>query len=188
MIRLSRRKNEDGTAPETDADLMIRVRKGDSDALEEIFHRHSKLVYSVALRVLQDPRLAEDLLQEIFMQLWHKPINDIKLNGSLPALLAVMTRHRCIDQIRTQKTTVDLESVELASSFNLARNSEDRLLVEKIRSQANSLPSEQRQVLELAFFEGMTHSEIAEKTKLPLGTIKTRIRSAIQRLTKEVAG
>ncbi len=121
------------------------------------------------------------------MQLWRKPIQDLRTEANIPALLAVMTRNRCIDQIRKQKNTVGIDDVQIASSYNLIEDSEQRLLVQRVRSQMDTLPSNQRQVLELAFFDGLTHSEIAAQTGVPLGTVKTRIRTAVQRLTREVA-
>lgn len=187
MTGLANGPDSGSTAPETDSALMIRVQRREPDALEHLFRRYSKLVYSVALRVLRDPRLAEDLLQDVFMQLWHKPIDDLRQKGSLPALLAVITRNKCIDQIRKQKHTIGIDEVQIASSFNLVEDSEQRLLVTRVRSEMNALSPDQRQVLELAYFDGLSHSEIAARTGVPLGTVKTRIRSAVQRLTKGVA-
>ena len=149
-----------------------------------LFSRHSRLVYSVALRVLRQPDRAEDLLQEVFMQLWNKPVEPVQTDKNLSAFLAVMTRNRCIDHLRRDKSTVNTDDVQLASSFNLVESSEQRVLLERIRIEVDEMPRDQRDGLEMAFFEGLTHAEIAERTGAPLGTIKTRIRAAIQKLER----
>ncbi len=118
------------------------------------------------------------------MQLWIKPIESIQPDKSLSAFLAVMTRNRCIDHLRRDKLTVNTDDVQLASSFNLVESSEQRVLLERIRVEVDEMPVEQKDCLELAFFEGLTHAEIAERTGAPLGTIKTRIRAAVQKLER----
>lgn len=163
--------------------LLQRIRDRDEHAMELLFLRHSRLVYSVALRVLRDPHLAEDLLQDMFMQLWQKPINAAPRGGNISAFLAVMTRNRCIDRIRRQRNTVEVDSLQLASTFNLVEQSEQRMLLASVRVEMTHLPGEQRSALEMAFFEGLTYAEVAEKTGVPLGTIKTRIRTALQKLS-----
>ena len=148
----------------------------------EVFERYSRLVYSIALRILRDPEQAEDVLQEVFMQLWRKPISLDRGRGSLSALLIAITRNRSIDMIRRRRHTQSADELDMPSSFNLATDSERRLLVNRVREIAATLPLEQRAALELAFFEGLTHTEIAAKTGAPLGTVKTRIRIALQSL------
>ena len=180
-----KKKNvEDRYEAESDGVLLERIRERDESAMGVLFGRYSKLVYSVALRVLRDPQLAEDLLQDIFMQLWQTPIVINSPQGSASAYLAVVARNRSIDRLRGQRRTVDVDTVQLASNFNLIAESEQRLLLGRVRIQMTDLPEEQRRTLEMAFFEGLTHAEIAEQTGVPLGTIKTRIRAALQRLGK----
>ncbi len=118
------------------------------------------------------------------MQLWNKPIEPIQTDKNLSALLAVMTRNRCIDHLRRDKSTINTDDVQLASSFNLIESSEQRVLLERIRIEVGEMPVEQRDCLQMAFFEGLTHAEIAERTGIPLGTIKTRIRAAVQKLER----
>jgi RNA polymerase sigma-70 factor (ECF subfamily) len=167
-----------------DGALLERVEQGDAQALAAIYDKYSKVVYSVALRVLRDPASAEDVLQEIFMQLWRKPGAFSMDKGSLPGWLAILARNRSIDLQRRKRPTDSVEDVVLASSFNLAEASEHNIMIEKARGWMELLPTEQRQMLYLAFFDGLTHAEIAEKTGSPLGTIKTRIRRALQTLRK----
>ena len=167
-----------------DAALLLLVQKGDEYAMASLFDRYSKIVYSVALRVLRDPASAEDVLQEIFMQIWRNPDCFIATRGSLGGWLAVVSRNRAIDALRRKRPTEQVDDMALASPYNLADEAERNSMMEKARSVIHLLPTEQRKALEMAFFDGLTHSEIAEMTGDPLGTVKTRIRSALMTLRK----
>lgn len=169
---------------EDDATLLGLVRRGDEQAMASLFDRYSKIVYSVALRVLRDPASAEDVLQEVFMQIWRSPDGFIATRGSLGGWLAVVSRNRSIDALRRKRPTEAVDEISLASPYNLADESERTVMVEKAREVILLLPNEQRKTLEMAFFDGLTHSEIAEMTGDPLGTVKTRIRSALLTLRK----
>jgi len=169
---------------EDDQSLLALVRKGDEQAMAALFDRYSKVVYSVALRVLRDPAAAEDVLQEIFMQVWRNPGSFTSTRGSLGGWLAVVARNRSIDTLRRRRPTDSVDDVVLASSSNIAVEAERNSLMERARSVIATLPGEQRKTLEMAFFDGLTHSEIAEMTGDPLGTVKTRIRSALLTLRK----
>ena len=113
------------------------------------------------------------------MQIWRNPESFVETRGSLGGWLAVVARNRSIDALRRKRPLDSVEDVILASSFNLADESERNIMVEKARSFLHLLPAEQRKTLEMAFFDGLTHAEIAEMTGDPLGTVKTRIRSAL---------
>jgi RNA polymerase sigma-70 factor (ECF subfamily) len=141
-------------------------------------------VYSVALRVLGDTGAAEDVLQDVFMQLWRKPENFDANRGSLAAWLAVIARHRAIDVLRKRKPETDISEVVIALDLDLEEEAGRKLAIEKVRRALPGMPAEQRKAVELAFFEGLTHSEIAAKLGEPLGTVKTRIRSALIALRK----
>ena len=171
-------------APDDDAALLARVQRGDESAMASLFDRYSKIVYSVSLRVLRDAAAAEDVLQEIFMQIWRNPNSFIATKGSLGGWLAVVARNRSIDTLRRKKPTEQVEELALPSSCNLAEEAERNILMEKARAVIVLLPAAQRKTLEMAFFDGLTHSEIAEMTGDPLGTVKTRIRSALLTLRK----
>ncbi len=149
-----------------------------------LFDRYSKVVYSVSLRVLREPASAEDVLQEIFMQVWRNPGSFLETKGSLGGWLAVVARNRSIDTLRRRRPTDQVEEVNLASNFNLAEEAERNNMMERARAAIVHLPVEQRKTLEMAFFDGLTHTEIAEMTGDPLGTVKTRIRSALLTLRK----
>lgn len=167
-----------------DADLLSKVQHGDEQAMAVLFDRYSKIVYSVALRVLRDPASAEDVLQEIFLQVWRSPAKFVATRGSLVGWLAVVARNRSIDRLRRKRPTEQVEEMQLASPGNLADEAERNLMMERARVVILKLPVEQRKTLEMAFFEGLTHSEIAAMTGDPLGTVKTRIRSALLTLRK----
>jgi RNA polymerase sigma-70 factor (ECF subfamily) len=167
-----------------DAALLSLVQRGDEYAMASLYDRYSKIVYSVALRVLRDPAAAEDVIQEIFMQIWRNPESFVATRGSLGGWLAVVARNRSIDALRRKRPTEQVEEIALASPYNLADEAERNSMMEKARSVIYQLPAEQRKTLEMAFFDGLTHSEIAEMTGDPLGTVKTRIRSALSSLRK----
>jgi len=167
-----------------DATLMSRIRAGDEDALAALHDRYAQVVYSVALRVLGETTQAEDILQEIFLQLWRNPQTFDSSRGSLGAWLAVIARHRAIDYLRRRRPETDIEDVVVAVDSNLEQAVERNIAIGKVRAAVEHLPVEQRKPLEMAFFQGLTHSEIAEKTGEPLGTIKTRIRAALLALRK----
>jgi RNA polymerase sigma-70 factor (ECF subfamily) len=172
------------TTSDDDALLLTQVQRGDEAAMAALYDRYSKIVYSVSLRVLRDAAAAEDVLQEIFMQVWRNPNSFIATRGSLGGWLAVVARNRSIDTLRRKKPTEQVEEVYLPSSTNLADESERNLMMERAKAVIVTLPAEQRKTLEMAFFDGLTHSEIAEMTGDPLGTVKTRIRSALTVLRK----
>jgi len=165
---------------------LTRVEGGDQQAMTELFDQYSGMVYSVALRVLKDPGQAEDVMQEIFFQVWRNPDAFVSGRGSLGAWLAVMARNRAIDSLRKRRPTDSVDDVVLASNSDLGSEVERNRMMEKVRGVLKDLPMEQQKSVELAFFEGLTHSEIAARTGDPLGTVKTRIRSALITLRKAI--
>jgi len=171
-----------------DATLLVKVEQGDQLAMASLFDRYSGIVYSVALRVLRDAGQAEDVMQDIFIQIWKKPGAFVSGRGSLGAWLAVVARNRAIDSLRRRRPTDSVEDVVLASATDLGAEAERNALMEKVRVYMSQLPVEQRKSVELAYFEGMSHSEIAERTGDPLGTVKTRIRLALITLRKAMQG
>jgi RNA polymerase sigma-70 factor (ECF subfamily) len=175
-----------GTA--SDQLLMERVRSNDQMAMAEVFDRYGGLVYSVALRVLKEPDQAEDVMQEIFFQLWKGAGSYTESRGSLGAWLAVVARNRAIDSLRRKKPTDSVDEVVLPAKADLSSEIERNLMIEKVRSVMTGLPPEQQRLVQLAFFDGMSHTEIAAKTGDALGTVKTRIRSALMSLRKGVQG
>jgi RNA polymerase sigma-70 factor, ECF subfamily len=180
--RTSNSETEIGPVDETA--MLTRIGQRDENAMEEIFRRYSGPVYSVALRVLRDSSQAEDVLQEVFLQLWRKPAAFVQNRGSLGAWLVVIARNRAIDVLRRRKPSDSVDDVVLASTVNVADEAERNTMMEKVRRVIADLPMEQQKSLELAYFEGLSHTEIASRTGDPLGTVKTRIRQALISLRK----
>ncbi len=170
-----------------DASLVARLRDGDQNAMADLYDRYSGIVYGVALRVLGDTAAAEDVLQEIFLQLWHRPQSFNADRGRLAPWLAVIARNRAIDVLRKRPLEEDIDELPVSTGVDLEDVAAQRLAVEKVRGVMAQLPPEQRKALEMAFFEGLTHTEIASRTGEPLGTVKTRIRSALMAVRKAVA-
>ncbi|HYU46787.1 MAG TPA: sigma-70 family RNA polymerase sigma factor [Terriglobales bacterium] len=171
----------------TDLALVAAIRSGDQGAMAALYDRYSSIVYAVALRVLQDTGAAEDVLQDIFMQLWRKPGAFDANRGNMAAWLAVIARNRAIDALRRRRPQDDIEDVIVAVEPDLASEAERSRAMEKVRGALQAMSQSQRSALEMAYFEGLSHSEIAEKTGEPLGTIKTRIRSGLLSLRKVLA-
>jgi RNA polymerase sigma-70 factor (ECF subfamily) len=152
-----------------------------------LYDRYSSIVYSVALRVLQDTGAAEDVLQEIFMQLWRNPGAFDANRGNMAAWLAVISRHRAIDALRRRRPENNIEDLVVSIEPDLAGDADRVRTMDKVRGALETMPSTQRSALEMAYFEGLTHVEIADKTGEPLGTIKTRIRAGLLSLRKVLA-
>src|ERR1700727_1774113 len=132
-----------------DAALLALVQRGDEYAMAALFDRYSKIVYSVALRVLRDPASAEDVLQEIFMQIWRNPDGFVATRGSLGGWLAVVSRNRSIDALRRKRPSEQVDDMALASPYNLADEAERNSMMARARSVIHLLPTEQRKTLEM---------------------------------------
>jgi RNA polymerase sigma-70 factor (ECF subfamily) len=178
---LSNPQSQGGAA---DLAMVMGLKSGDQGAMAQLYDRYSSVVYSVALRVLGDTGAAEDVLQEVFLQLWRNPSAFDAARGSLGSWLAVITRNRAIDFLRKRRPETDLEDVVLSVSPDLAGEAERSRAAEKVRGVIGTMSPSQRSALEMAYWEGMSHSEIADKTGEPLGTIKTRIRAGLISLRK----
>jgi RNA polymerase sigma-70 factor (ECF subfamily) len=137
--------------------------------------------------VLRDTGAAEDVLQEVFMQLWRNPAAFDASRGNLGAWLAVIARNRAIDALRKRRPENDLEDCVLSIEPDLADAATRSLAMEKVRAALAQMPPLQRAALEMAYFDGMSHTEIAEKTGEPLGTVKTRIRAGLSALRQVFA-
>jgi len=172
------------TVVSSDAMLVSAIRSGDEQAMAQLYERYSAIVYSVALRVLGDTGVAEDILQEVFMRLWRSSDTFDATRGSLPGWLAVITRNRAIDSLRKRRPEADITDVVVSIEPDIVGAADSSRALEKIRGALGGMPLPQRAALEMAFFEGLSHTEIAEKTGEPLGTIKTRIRAGLLTLRK----
>ena len=166
--------------------LLERVRARDHKAMTDLFDRYGCMVYSVALRVLHDTGHAEDVMQDVFFSLWTNSASFEAKRGSLGAWLLVVTRNRAIDALRRRRPSDPVDEVVLPANTNLASEAERNAIMEKVRKAMNALPLDQQKSLQLAFFDGLSHSEIAAQTGDPLGTVKTRIRTALISVRKAI--
>jgi RNA polymerase sigma-70 factor, ECF subfamily len=171
-------------AASPDMALVSAIRAGDQGAMAALYDRFSSVVYSVALRVLGETGAAEDVLQDVFLQLWRNPGAFDASRGNLGAWLAVIARNRAIDARRKQKPESDIEDVVLSVTPDMASDADRSRVAEKVRGVLGTMSAPQRSALEMAYYEGLTHTEIAAKTGEPLGTIKTRIRAGLTALRK----
>jgi RNA polymerase sigma-70 factor, ECF subfamily len=168
----------------TDVSLVMAIRAGDESAMATLYDRYSSIVYAVSLRVLADTGAAEDVLQEVFMQLWRNPGVFDSSRGNLGAWLAVIARNRAIDTLRKRRPETDIADVVVSVEPDMAGEAERSRAMAKVRGTLGGMPAAQRSALEMAYFEGLTHTEIAAKTGEPLGTVKTRIRAGLMALRK----
>src|ERR1700683_3456442 len=168
----------------SDLALVTAIQSGNQGAMAALYDRYSSIVYSVALRVLQDTGAAEDVLQDIFMQLWRNAGAFDASRGNMGAWLAVIARHRAIDALRRRRPENDIADVLVSVEHDLASEADRSRIMEKVRGALQAMPAPQRSALEMAYFEGLTHSEIAGKTGEPPGKIKTRIRAGLMTLRK----
>lgn len=167
--------------------LMARVRNRDAAAFEQLYDGYHRLVYGIALRILGDVAAAEDVTQAVFLKLWSSPALFAK--GNFGAWIARVARNRALDVVRSR--TVRSES-ELPDAMPLDDALEDTAFAhidaEQVRSALSQLPEEQRNPIELGFFGGITHEDIARQTGIPLGTVKTRIRTGLRKLRMHLDG
>jgi RNA polymerase sigma-70 factor (ECF subfamily) len=173
--------------------LLQEIARGKSSALGALYDRYSHLVYSLTYAVVNDEGLAEEISQEVFLQVWNKAATYQPGLGKVSTWVSSIARHRAIDQLRRLHSRPEGHRVEWEESddseepglvdpvgieMQVDSALESRVLLRAIRQ----LPKEQQHVLALAYFQGLSHLEIAEATGEPLGTIKTRIRLAMQKL------
>src|ERR1700690_2635133 len=135
-----------------DLAMVTGLKSGDQAAMAQLYDRYSSVVYAVALRVLGDTGAAEDVLQDVFLQLWRKPGAFDAARGSLGSWLAVITRNRAIDSLRKRRPETDIENVVLSVAPDLASETDRSRAAEKVRGVLGAMPPPQRTVLEMAYF------------------------------------
>jgi RNA polymerase sigma-70 factor (ECF subfamily) len=167
------------------------VAVGDSSALEQLYNRYVRQCFGLAIRLLGDAPLAEEVVQEVFLKLWTRPDRYSAERGSFASWLLSLVHHRCIDELRRRsRTEVALDDVATGSVLDVAPDPEldpgDQVtLLEQrraVRQALATIPPNSRQILELAYFGGLSQSEIAARLGQPLGTVKTRMRAGMQQL------
>lgn len=175
-------------------DLIRRAAQGDQQGLAELYDHSSRLVYSVALRIAGNPADAEEITLDVYSQVWRLAKDYTAERGSPAAWLIMMGRSRALDKVRS-RTSRSQHEAPLDTAFDAAapgESAEDSAIVSegrrRIQLALRDLSSDQRQAIELAFFSGLTHSELAERLGQPLGTVKTRIRLGMIRLRTALGG
>ena len=172
----------------SDWSLLERVVRKDESALAALYDRYSALVYAESIRILRDGAAAEEILQDLFFQIWRTAAKFDPQRGSLPGWLLVAARNRSISRLRRRDSRPNDELTEksVVLPCTLESSAAQNQLLGRVKSALGGLPNGQREAIELAYFEGMSHSEIAGRTGAPLGTVKTWIRTAVDTLKREL--
>jgi len=175
-----------------DAALVRRLLQQDVSAFEQLYDRHSRLVYGLLLRILQQAGTAEEVAQDVFLQLWRNADQYDESRGPFVPWLLTLARNRALDTLRLkserQRRREDqAEELPLVVAVpQYEKDLDEKRRAEKVRALMASLNPQQKRAIELAYFEGLSHSEIAEALKEPLGTVKSWIRNGLLRLKEEL--
>jgi RNA polymerase sigma-70 factor (ECF subfamily) len=193
MFRSPRSFRAPDLGTHADEDLMVLVRDGDARAFEVIFDRHSGAAFSLAYRMCGRRAMAEDIVQEAMVSLWRSGARYDRARGSVRSWVLSAVHNRAIDAFRreTAKSSLNVGDEGLAerleSEDRTDREAERRDDARQVRTALDELPGEQRQVIELAYFGGFTHTQIAEMLGLPAGTVKGRMRLGLSKLRVSLA-
>ena len=182
-----------GDFRDNDRGLIARIESHDADALALLYDRHSARLLGLSQRILGDTGEAEEILQEVFLRVWKAAATFDASRGPVLAWLLVATRSRSIDRLRSRRPGRSAgvrsleEAPETASREDIEADTAAREWEAKCRAAIGQLPEDQKLALELAYFEGLTHQEIAQRTATPLGTVKTRVRLGLMKLRERIA-
>jgi RNA polymerase sigma-70 factor, ECF subfamily len=175
-----------------DRDLARRIRSKDAEAMAELYDRDGALIYTILLRIVRNPGVAEDLTQEVFLRVWNSIQSFKEERGSLKTWVAVMARNRAVDYMRSPHGRLDRSTCELSEAIapqHALQSEKARATEDLMRASCDAikqLGTREQEVIRLAYFEGMTQVEIAKQIKVPLGTVKTWVRAALTNLRKQV--
>jgi RNA polymerase sigma-70 factor (ECF subfamily) len=180
------------TARDDDSALVARMQQRDPHALAELYDRYGRLVYSLILRVVRDTGIAEDLVQETFLRVWNRVSGFDAQRGSVGPWLLAVARNRAIDYLRSaggrERNALEFDEMDRPQLY--CDMEKDLLASDKarrVKAAIDKLPANHRQVIELAYFEGLSQTEMAERMGQPLGTVKTWVRTALKNLRDELA-
>ena len=183
--------NNDDLREASDAALVVAIGRWREDALAEVYRRHGGAALALARRLLNDRLLAEEVLQEVFLRLWNTPERFDPDRGSLRAYLLAQTHGRSVDLLRSETSRRRREEREARESTGFGDDIEreviDLSVSEKVKEVVANLPHDERRAIELAYFGGHTYRQVAVMLETPEGTVKSRIRSGLRRLRKDLA-
>ena len=178
----------------TDLELLEHISNQDRDALATLYERFGRRVFSLAVRILSDSVSAEEVTQDVFMSVWRRGATYVSKKGKFTTWLFSITHNRTIDELRKRRRDLSRTNDDIDDHLNLKSGDvspADATVAQseyaKIRAAMEDLPEEQKNVVELSYFKGLTQTEIAEKTGQPLGTVKTRMRLALKKLRKALS-
>lgn len=175
-----------------DAELVDRLRRREPDAMADLYDRYGRLTYSLILRVVRNQAAAEDLVQETFLRVWNRVQHFDAQKGALGTWILTVARNRAIDYLRSAErrmmdSSTDLDRLDHPSMFS--NMDTDLLNIDRVRllkTAFEKLPANHRTVLELAYYEGLSQTEMAERLNQPLGTVKTWVRTALRALREQL--
>jgi RNA polymerase sigma-70 factor (ECF subfamily) len=178
----------------TDLELLEHISNQDRDALATLYERFGRRVFSLAVRILSDSVSAEEVTQDVFMSVWRRGATYVSKKGKFTTWLFSIAHNRTIDELRKRRRDLSRTNDDIDDHLNLKSGDvspADATVAQseyaKIRAAMEDLPEEQKNVVELSYFKGLTQTEITEKTGQPLGTVKTRMRLALKKLRKALS-
>ena len=182
--------------PEKELILIERIALKDEKSLSRLYDMYSRIIFSLALKIVKKQKDAEEILQNVFMQIWEKASFFNVEKGNVYAWIVTMTRNKSIDKLRSKSYKADSMNLslkeELASDINYQKKLtfDSAVAIERtefVKKALEQLTDEQRHIIELAYFEGLTQNEISEEINIPVGTVKTRMRQAMTKLRETLS-
>ena len=166
--------------------LMARVARGDESAFAELYHELAPTLYGIVLRVVRDPAQSEEVTQEVFVELWRRAARFDSARGGVRGWAVTIAHRRAVDRVRSEQSWRDRQPRGAAAQTGAAEDPSDAVIDSLDRDRARlaltELSDTQRRALELVYFDGLTHVEVAEHLGVPVGTAKTRIRNGLIRV------
>lgn len=178
------------TGAEEEKALLEKIAHQDDQALSLLYDRYARLLYSIVFSIVKKKEEAEDILQDVFLQVWTKALSFDSSKGNVYAWLVTMTRNKAIDRVRSKQFQTMKNASQETDTSTLSDSEQNTaldavMLMErssKIKDALNAIPQEQKETIQLAYYTGLTQTEISQKLNVPLGTVKTRVRQGMQKL------
>jgi RNA polymerase sigma-70 factor, ECF subfamily len=171
-----------------DSTLMVAIGRWQEDALAEVYRRHGAAVHNLACRIIKSKELADEVTQEVFIDLWKRPEQFDATRGSLRTLLVTKAHGRAVDVVRSEEARTRRERRDaqktVDSGYDVEHYAWDLAMAQQVHDAVGHLSSEERLAIQMAYFDGLTYREVAERLGEPEGTIKSRIRAGLQRLRR----